>query len=701
MTELLIYKGEKMCKKNDDPAAVKTVKRTLAGHMLNKAISDGKTIEIPSLGIKIKPREKKVGCNAIFITARVGSTRLPNKHLLKIAGKCCIEYVFENVGKAKAFDKIILCTTALEEDDILQDWARRYGISVYRGSVKDKLERWKGAAESYDVDFFVTADADDLFCEPDLLDKALEQYKEENFDFIEAPEDLVCGAFTYGIKTEALKKVCAMKNTDDTEMMWSYFKDVPGFKLSVLKDFPLRYRRPEIRATLDYQEDYDFFKKIIERMNKIKVAIRLGNAIEILDSNPEWLKINQFRHEDWKKNQEKNTKLVLKEDKKKKSSKYSSNELKYLEQVLSAGKPGSTSGDFTQKFEEEFSKKFGSKYAVACNSGTSALHMALNGVGVGYGDEVIVPALSVIMNSTSIFHNNCVPVYADVDEHTFTINPKDVELKITEKTKAVVAVSLYGYPSKIKELKKICGNIPIIEDNAEHLGKLRSDISVYSLESSKHLTAGEMGVLLTNDGYFALKARQLSNHGFKNTLPDNGKTRSNVRVFQDPDYERHTNLGWNYRATEFQSAIALAQLENTDEVINRRRKYAEKFYNVYNLRADIFKPQKNNLDHTFWTFTVRCLEDRKFWRMFYKKFVENGGDGFWSAWKVQYLEPLIKTGEFKKHCPPLYNDLYFEEGACPIAETIQPQIIQHKFNYRDEELFDKQVFILERTIKEL
>jgi perosamine synthetase len=383
------------------------------------------------------------------------------------------------------------------------------------------------------------------------------------------------------------------------------------------------------------------------------------------------------------------------------SDKYAGNELKYIEKVLNSENLGSTLGDFTNTLEQMFANVFNAKYAVACNSGTSALHMALKGVNANYGSEVIMPALSVIMNSTSAFHNNCIPVYADVDEDTFTIDPEDVKRKITGKTKAIMAVSLYGYPSKIRELKKICGDIPIIEDNAEHLGLLRSDVAIYSFESTKHLSTGEMGMLLTNDKNIALKARLLSNHGFKNTSADNGKTKTDASIFQDPDYERHTSLGWNYRATEFQSAIAIAQLEIMDYIVNRRIKYAELFNNTYALRSDLFKPQEYHSCHTFWTFAVRCLEDKEFWRMFYKKFVDNGGDGFWSAWKLQYQEPLIRSGEFKEHCPTLYYNIHYNDGICPVAEYIQPQIIQHKFNYRDEKLFDNQVLALEKTIKEL
>jgi len=382
-------------------------------------------------------------------------------------------------------------------------------------------------------------------------------------------------------------------------------------------------------------------------------------------------------------------------------SKYRGNELKYIKEVLGSGKLTSTVGNFTYRFEQEFAKSFNAKYAIACNSGTSALHMGLEGLGVEYGDEVIIPALSVIMNTTSVLHQNAIPVYADVDEKTFTIDPEDVKKKITNKTRAIVPVSLYGYPSKIEELKKIAKGIPILEDNCEHLGDLRSEIAVYSLEETKCFSAGEMGVVLTNNEEAALKARKLSNHGFINTKADNGITKSDIGVFQNPDYSRHDTVGWNYRTTEFQSAIAMAQLSNKEKILKLRRKYANIFYEIYNSRNDIFVPQFDHSEHTFWTFAVRCLEDKKYWRNYHNRFIKNGGDGFWSAWQLQYLEPVIREGIFKYRCPDLYKNLKFELGLCPISEVIQSQIIQHKFNYRNEKLFEKQVFALEKTLKEI
>jgi len=261
---------------------------------------------------KTKPNKKLN--KAILITVRTSSTRLPKKCLLEIQGLATIQYTIRRVKKSKLADIVILCTTELKEDDILCEIAKREGIEYFRGSVKDKLERWRGAAEKFNVDFFVTADGDDLFCEPELIDLAFTQYERNNPDFIET-KGLVCGAFTYGIKTKALQKVCEIKDTDDTEMMWVYFKDTAGlFKLEELKEVNDIYKRPELRMTLDYPDDFKFFKTVIENLGAIRKDFNLKDIIKYLDRHPEIVKINQYLQEKFKNTQKNKTKLILKKE---------------------------------------------------------------------------------------------------------------------------------------------------------------------------------------------------------------------------------------------------------------------------------------------------------------------------------------------------------------------------------------------------
>jgi spore coat polysaccharide biosynthesis protein SpsF len=136
---------------------------------------------------------------ACFITVRTASSRLPKKALLKLKGKTVLEHLIERVKCVRHPVQIVVCTTTLNEDDVLRDIAANNAVACYRGSSADKLARWLGAAREFGVDYFVTVDGDDLFCDPHLIDLAIRQVRTEPCDFLRAPEGLVCGGFTYCI----------------------------------------------------------------------------------------------------------------------------------------------------------------------------------------------------------------------------------------------------------------------------------------------------------------------------------------------------------------------------------------------------------------------------------------------------------------------------------------------------------------------
>jgi spore coat polysaccharide biosynthesis protein SpsF len=248
---------------------------------------------------------------AIFITVRNGSTRLPDKALMNIQGIPTIEYVVRRVKHSKLADKIVLCTTENEQDDSLVEIAKRNNIDFFRGSEEDKLDRWCGAAQKFAIEFFCTADGDDLFCDPDLIDLAFEQYIRNNCDFIESKKT-ICGAFTYGIKVSALNKVCEIKDSDKTEMMWVYFTETGLFECEELENIPEKFIRSDIRMTLDYQEDYDFFNTVIEKSGKGLNYLPLYEIVDIINKNPDIININFFRQQQWADNQKMKTTLKLK-----------------------------------------------------------------------------------------------------------------------------------------------------------------------------------------------------------------------------------------------------------------------------------------------------------------------------------------------------------------------------------------------------
>ncbi len=249
---------------------------------------------------------------AIFITIRKDSSRLKDKAVREIYGSKVMEMIIKRAKLAKNFEEIIVCTTTRKLDDEIEKISLDNDVKVFRGSLEDKLERWNGAAKEYNIDYIVTFDGDDLFCEPKLLDMGANQIVKSGLDFIEAPDGLICGAFTYAFTSDALKKVCEIKNTDDTEMMWTYFKDTGLFKTGVLENVDRIYFSDKIRCTLDYQEDYEFFKIVFEHFKCTNNDIGLDRIVEYINENPEVAQINIERQKDFLANQKKKTHLELK-----------------------------------------------------------------------------------------------------------------------------------------------------------------------------------------------------------------------------------------------------------------------------------------------------------------------------------------------------------------------------------------------------
>ena len=238
--------------------------------------------------------------NSILITVRTSSTRLPRKAILDINGKPTIQYLIENIKKSRLADKIILCTSEEPDDDILCQIATDCGIDYYRGSLKDKLVRWMETCKEYNIDFFVNVDGDDLFFDYNLSDLVIEQYNKHPCDFID------CNGLyndVYGVSTKALKKVCDIKDTDDTEYIRLYFTETNLFDVKKINNIPEKYIKRKVRMTLDYKEDFEFFKTVIEGV--LPNELTLDNINNFLYNNPSIANINYFLDEEWKSNQEK------------------------------------------------------------------------------------------------------------------------------------------------------------------------------------------------------------------------------------------------------------------------------------------------------------------------------------------------------------------------------------------------------------
>ncbi|NJK97406.1 MAG: aminotransferase class I/II-fold pyridoxal phosphate-dependent enzyme [Bacteroidales bacterium] len=191
------------------------------------------------------------------------------------------------------------------------------------------------------------------------------------------------------------------------------------------------------------------------------------------------------------------------------SWRFDEREYNYIKEVLDSGFASGTSGNMNTRLEQSFAKKFGRKFAITFNSGTTTLHAALEAFGIGYGDEVIVTPLTVISCMNSIIYCNAIPVFADVEEDTFLIDPECIRKKITKRTKAIMVVNLYGQVANMTEIMKIAeeNNLYVLEDCAQcylgthngNIGGTIGHVGSWSFENSKHLTTGDGGIIACDD----------------------------------------------------------------------------------------------------------------------------------------------------------------------------------------------------------
>ena len=327
------------------------------------------------------------------------------------------------------------------------------------------------------------------------------------------------------------------------------------------------------------------------------------------------------------------------------------------------------SGEEVPKFEEEFSRAHGVKRTVAVSSGSAALDIILRAIGVNIGDEVITTPYTFVATATCILHNHAIPVFADVDPRTRNIDPEDVRRKITEKTKAIIAVHIGGVPAEMDELMEIAEEkgIYVIEDAAQaHLAEYKGrkvgglgHAAIFSFQESKNMTAGEGGAITTNDEELAEKCVSLREHGRR----------------RDKPWYYHETLGWNYRITEMQAAILRVQLKRLPKITEERRRNAalldKLLSEIEYIKPAYVPPYVKSADHLHLLdympeklgLTKKQLEEAAM-----AEGIPLTGGYYWPI----YENPLFSDPEKRPKCPfkVLGIDVSYGRGLCPVAEKL-------------------------------
>jgi dTDP-4-amino-4,6-dideoxygalactose transaminase len=346
-------------------------------------------------------------------------------------------------------------------------------------------------------------------------------------------------------------------------------------------------------------------------------------------------------------------------------------EKEYLNEVIDSNRL--SYGPMTQKFESLFAKCHDCKYAIFCNSGTSALHISLAALKEKYrwkdGDEVIVPAVTFIATSNIILHNNLQPVFVDVDKKTYNIDPTLIEEKITDKTRAIIPVHLFGLPCDMEPIIKIAKvhDIRIIEDSCETImAKYRGkkvgsfgDIGCFSTYIAHILTTGVGGFATTNNDELAVILKSLMNHGRDSIYLkiDDDKNKKGTELFEMVSRRfKFVHLGHSFRATELEAAIGLGQLERIEKIISQRKENAEHLTeNLKDLEDYLQLPYiPNDRDHVFMMFPI-VLKNQK------KDNLVNFLEG--NLIETRDMVPLLNQ--------PIYKKIFGEiENDYPVAKWI-------------------------------
>ena len=347
------------------------------------------------------------------------------------------------------------------------------------------------------------------------------------------------------------------------------------------------------------------------------------------------------------------------------------NEKKYLCECIDTGWI-SSEGPFVKEFEQKMSAAVNRRYGIAVSNGTAALEVAVQALGIGEDDEVIMPSFTIISCAAAVTKLGAVPVLVDSDIHTWNMKVDEIETKITPKTKAIMIVHLYGLPVEVDKVLALAKryNLKVIEDAAEMHGQTYrgrpcgsfGDISTFSFYPNKHITTGEGGMVVMDDEKLAERCRMLRNLCF----------RKDIRYV-------HDEISDNYRFTNLQAAVGLAQLERLDEFVGRKRAmgryYTDQLRDIDGLILPIEKT--DYADNIYWVYGIFLDEQIEADNKVVQKLLAEEGIGSRTFFWCMHEQPVYRRqGLFKEESYPNAEYLarkgfYIPSGLALTAEQVE------------------------------
>lgn len=338
-------------------------------------------------------------------------------------------------------------------------------------------------------------------------------------------------------------------------------------------------------------------------------------------------------------------------------------------------------GPKIEEFERCVAEYTGAKYAVAVANGTAALHIACLAAGIQEGDEVITTPITFAASANCVLYCGGTPVFADIDSRTYNIDPEDIERKITERTRAIIAVHFTGQPCDMERIHEIARrhNLLVIEDGAHALGAVYqgsrigglSDMTIFSFHPVKQITTGEGGMVLTNSEELYKRLQLFRTHGI---------TRDGELLHQNdgPWYYEQLELGFNYRITDIQCALGCSQMKKLSEFLEKRRKIAERYDTAFEGKDTILTPfQAEGCENSYHLYVIRVPAGQR--RQIFEKLRE-AGIGVNVHYIPVYFHPYYRSHGYDKVICPEAENYYAEAISLPIypalSEEEQEYVIQ-------------------------
>lgn len=327
--------------------------------------------------------------------------------------------------------------------------------------------------------------------------------------------------------------------------------------------------------------------------------------------------------------------------------------------------PFITQGPKVEQFEEAVAAYVGAEYAVAFANGTAALHGACDVAGIGVGDEVITTPITFAATSNAVLYCGGKPVFADIDERTYNIDPEEIRKKITPKTKAIMPVDFTGQPVDLDEIMKIADEhqLIVIEDGAHSLGAsykgkrvgARAHMTMFSFHPVKPITTAEGGIITTNSRDYYERLKRFRSHGIEKTA---------FSQEQGDWYYEMVGLGYNYRMTDLQAALGVSQLTKLNKFIERRREIAARYHEMLAEIPGIIVPEQLEETESGWHLYMIQLD---------QSVLNKSRKAIFNEMRARNIGVHVHYIPVYWH--PYYQKLGYEKGICPKAEKWYEQAL--------------------------